>query len=161
MPPFALALALFVVQFATLIAFQHRPGRRHMRAEWKPFKARLKPWVRRVEGAILFVFWIVLFGLLDVELDTFNLHWRPMLKGIGLEAALVDMVAAGMTAWPLAALAANAVSYAIAPIHRANQAAFEGLGTASLRRANIELAQMAAMNAVLSAPFVLYAAWYA
>jgi hypothetical protein len=156
MPAGLAAILLLVLTFGVLIAFQRRPGRRHMRENWNPFKKRLPRWVRWIEGMILFVFWLVLFVMLSEQLDNIYIHFHPFVKVIAIDAGLTDLVAAGMIAWPLAALAANAVSYIIVPIRRANLTALEGLGTASLRRANIELCQMLAITVLISAPFVLY-----
>jgi hypothetical protein len=75
----------------------------------------------------------------------------PKLEG---DAAVV-VLACLATAWPLAALLSNAVSYAIPSIRSANAAAFQGLKVASLRRTNLELFLLFVGIAVLSTPFVL------
>jgi hypothetical protein len=155
MSPIGLTVAYIAVLLGTRLLTLHYRRKLPIYADWKVFKSRLPDWVKRIEVLVQLSIWIFLSLGTVALLGWLHEVLRPTERA--WQNATVVFLASFVMAWPLAALLANATSYAIPKVRRANLAAFDGLESASFHRANRELVLLLFGGVMLSAPFVLAA----
>jgi len=116
--------------------------------EWQDYKGKLAGWVKTVEMLTALAFYIALFFLWLGSIPLWHHGPGGTRVGIFIFAGLFGFVAPAL-------MLANAVSYAIPPMRRANFAAFEGLETPSFASANLGLLKF---GAFVTLPALLVAA---
>jgi len=146
------AIGLLVVPLVALIWFMRRRRRTVDYAESRTVKTRLPWWVKNVETLLLLAFgylWTVAgFGLYALFCGNRSAAHAPL---VGASAVYV-VVGLGFILLPLAMLSANAASWTIPILRKANQQAFSGTQV-SFKSANIGLIRFA----LVSVPFGLAA----
>jgi H+/gluconate symporter-like permease len=118
--------------------------------EWQEYKTRLPSWVKRIESLVTATLWVALFlacmsALLAIH-STLRSSERPVGPAVGIIVfcCLIGTVVPAM-------LLSNVISWACAPLRRANLTAMDGLETASFRSAQVGLLKLGTLVGVICA----------